>query len=106
MTCKDFSGMIPAFMQDTLDNNSLRIFLEHLDGCKGCREELEIQYLVSKVFDQQDAGQEVNLSKEIPALIEKERKLLKGRTRLAIIAGAFESVAIVTFIATVILYLM
>ena len=103
MTCKDFSGMIPAFMQDTLDNNSLRIFLEHLDGCKGCREELEIQYLVSKVFDQQDAGQEVNLSKES---LFRKRKLLKGRTRLAIIAGAFESVAIVTFIATVILYLM
>ena len=95
MTCKDFSGMIPAFMQDTLDNNSLRIFLEHLDGCKGCREELEIQYLVSKVFDQQDAGQEVNLSKELPALIEKERKLLKGRTRLAIIAGIIAAAVVI-----------
>ena len=50
MTCKEISGMIPAFFDDTLDNESLRVFLNHLDRCKTCREELEIQYLVIRVL--------------------------------------------------------
>ena len=106
MTCKEFSSMIPAFMEDTLDNDSLRIFLNHLESCKSCREELEIQYLVTKVFDRMDAGEEVNLSKDLPEYIEKEKKLLNTRKRLSITAAVFESAAIVAAIVTVILYLI
>ena len=69
MTCKEISGMIPAFFDDTLDNESLRVFLNHLDRCKTCREELEIQYLVIRVFNHMDAGGEVNLSRDLPAYI-------------------------------------
>ena len=106
MTCKDFSSMIPSFMDDTLDNESLRSFLNHLNKCKGCREELEIQYLVNKVFDQMDVGEEINLSKDLPAYIEKEEKLLYGRERLAGIAAIVEVATITAAVLTVIIYLM
>lgn len=106
MTCKEFSSMIPAFMADTLDDNSLLNFLDHLDECKGCREELEIQYLVSKVFDQTDPDEEVNLSRDLPAFIDKEQKLLHKRQWLSIIAAVCESAAIATFVVTVVVYMM
>ena len=54
MTCKDFSGMIPDFFNDRLDNASLKAFLDHHRTCKGCREELEIQYLVGRAFEQME----------------------------------------------------
>ena len=106
MKCSEFSGLVPSFLNDTLDDTSLREFLEHYDSCQGCREELEIQYLVDKVFNQMDAGEEVNLSKDLPEYIEKEKKLLNTRKRLSITAAVFESAAIAAAIVTVILYLI
>ena len=106
MTCKEISGMIPAFFDDTLDNESLRVFLNHLDRCKTCREELEIQYLVIRVFNHMDAGGEVNLSRDLPAYIEQERKLLLKRERLAAVAGMMEIAAVITFVITCIIFMM
>ena len=82
MTCKDFSGMIPDFFNDRLDNASLKAFLDHHRTCKGCREELEIQYLVGRAFEQMEAGEEVNLAKDLPDYIEKEEHRLEGRARI------------------------
>jgi len=106
MTCKEISGMIPAFFDDTLDNESLRVFLNHLDRCKTCREELEIQYLVIRVFNHMDAGGEVNLSRDLPAYIEQERRLLLKRERLAAAAGMMEIAAVITFVITCIIFMM
>lgn len=106
MTCKEFSSMVPGFLDDTLDNESLRLFLSHLDSCKNCKEELEIQYLVKRVFDEKSLGEELNLSKDLPAFIDKERNLLRARRRLSYTAAAFESIAIAAAIVTVILYMI
>ena len=106
MTCKDFSSMVPGFLDDTLDNDSLRRFLNHYDECKSCREELEIQYLVKRVFDEKSAGEEINLSKDLPAYIERERDILRKRQRLSALAAVFESVAICTAILTAIVYII
>lgn len=106
MTCKEFSSMLPGFLDDTLDNDSLRLFLNHLDECGNCKEELEIQYLVKRVFDEKSLGEELNLSKDLPAFIEKERDLLRRRRRLSVTAAVFESVAIVAAIVTAILYMI
>ena len=106
MTCKDFSSMLPGFLDDTLDNNALRLFLNHLDECENCKEELEIQYLVKRVFDEKSLGEELNLSKDLPAFIEKERDLLRKRRRLSVTAAVFESIAIAAAIVTAILYII
>ena len=98
--------MVPAFLDDTLDNEDLHAFLDHLDECKGCREELEIQYLVNRVFDEKSAGEEINLSKDLPAYIDKERGILLKRRRLSVAAAVFETVAIVAAILTAVLYMI
>ena len=51
MKCKEFVGMVPAFLEDSLDDATLQEFLDHYDGCQGCREEVEIQYLIDRVFN-------------------------------------------------------
>ena len=105
ITCKEFSGMIPAFMEGTLEDRFLRWFLAHYDTCPGCREELEIQYLVGKVFEQMDVGEEINLSRDLPAFIEEQRRHLEYRNRLAFSAFLVECFTVLMAVVTAILYL-
>ena len=105
MTCKDFSDMLPGFFGDRLDTASLTAFLDHYDHCEDCREELEIQYLVDKAFLEEDVSDEINLHRDLPAFIEKERMLLHSRMKLRNIAAVIETVTITAVILTVLLYL-
>ena len=38
MTCKETEKLIPAFLQDELDTEELREFMEHIEECGECRE--------------------------------------------------------------------
>ena len=104
MNCKEFSGMIPSFMNDTLDDASLSAFLEHHHRCAECREELEIQYLVSKAFDQMEEGEEINLSRDLPAYIELERQRLLTRGRLTAAAVVMEILAVAATVVSAFLF--
>lgn len=104
MKCKDFSGMVPAFLKDTLDDTSLREFLEHYDSCQGCREELEIQFLIERVFNEMGVADGINLHKDLPEYIGKERKLLKKRSRLTSVAVLMELTAVIAVVLTAILF--
>ena len=44
MTCKEVEKWIPLFLRDDLDTDDLREFMEHIDKCEECREELSIQF--------------------------------------------------------------
>ena len=105
MTCKDFSGMIPAFFEDQLDNASLREFLEHYHDCENCREELEIQYLVKMAFEQMESGEEINLAKDLPACIDRAQHRLERRVRLGRTAMCMELAAVVLSVITAVVYL-
>lgn len=104
ITCKDFSGMISAFMNDTLDDAALRAFLDHYEACKNCREELEIQYLVGKAFNQMEKGEEINLFRDLPAYVEKERRLLENRVRLSRTAAILEAFTVAMAVLTAVIY--
>ena len=51
MKCSDIQKLIPAFLDDDLDNQDLSLFLSHVESCSECREELTIQFLVSVGLD-------------------------------------------------------
>lgn len=105
MTCKEFSGMIPAFLEESLDDIFLREFLHHYDSCRGCREEVEIQYLIDRAFDGEKISEGINLAKDLPAFIEKERRSVAVRSGLSNAASSLELIAVITAIVTAILYL-
>lgn len=68
MNCKDTEKMIPAFLQDDLSGKELRQFIEHIDSCKECMEELSIQFLVAEGLERLESGNNFNLKN---ALAEK-----------------------------------
>ena len=105
MTCKTFSGMISSFLTGTLEDDSLREFLDHYDKCENCREEVEIQYLVSRAFDHEEEKEVINLSKDLPDLVEKERSDMVFRSRLGYTAYTLEILTVILVILTMFIFL-
>jgi predicted anti-sigma-YlaC factor YlaD len=68
MDCKTAEKTIPYFLQDELDGTELAEFVEHIEGCPECREELTIQFLVAEGIGQLEKGDSFNLQN---ALYEK-----------------------------------
>lgn len=61
MNCKDTEKMIPAFLRDDLDSRELKRFIEHIDFCPECMEELSIQFLVAEGLERLESGSNFNL---------------------------------------------
>ncbi len=106
MKCKEFTGLVPAFLEDSLDDTTLQEFLDHYDGCQGCREEVEIQYLIDRVFNDKRVDNGINLEKDLPEYINNERRQLAYRTKLVNAAFVLELTAVVVAVVTAILYVM
>lgn len=55
MNCKRAQGLITAFINEQLkDDNEMKAFVEHMDSCAECREELEVTYALLTAMKQLD----------------------------------------------------
>ncbi len=82
MDCKEFQRMIPDFLEDELDNYSLEDFLNHIEKCKNCKEELTIQFLIDAGIQRLEDGSTFNLSNELQSTIGDAWQRLRMRKRL------------------------
>lgn len=46
MKCNEALQMFNGYMDEELNHKELDIFLNHIEECKNCREELEINYIL------------------------------------------------------------
>ena len=74
MKCKDAEKMIPAFLNDELEGLELKKFIEHVDSCPECMEELTIQLLVMEGLERLESGNNFNLMNAL------SRKLAAARS--------------------------
>ncbi|MCI8659403.1 MAG: zf-HC2 domain-containing protein [Lachnospiraceae bacterium] len=56
MTCREVEKMVMPYIDEGLGEEELDEFLEHIQDCDSCREELEIYYTVSVGLRQLDLG--------------------------------------------------
>ena len=54
MTCREAERLVIPFIHYELDDDTAARFLEHIDHCPDCREELEIYYTVEEGIKQLD----------------------------------------------------
>ena len=54
MTCLDTQRMIIRFINDDLSLEELELFLDHVNSCSECREELEVYYALITAMKQLD----------------------------------------------------
>ena len=71
MDCKKAVSMIPAYLEDSLDAKDLQAFLEHIDNCDDCSEELSIQFLITEGLSTLSTGDSYDLQ---TAMIDKVRE--------------------------------
>ena len=46
MTCREVEKLVVPYIHDELTNDELDAFIEHVETCDSCMEELEIHYMV------------------------------------------------------------
>ena len=73
MNCKETEKKIPYFLQDELDGSKLEEFVEHVETCPECKEELSIQFLVAEGLERLESGNNFNLQKELLMKLENAR---------------------------------
>ncbi len=61
MTCKEVEQMIMPYINDELTDKQLGPFLEHINACKSCYEELEIYYTIYAGLSQLDGENEAGI---------------------------------------------
>ena len=90
MTCKDAEKLIPLFLDDDLDNQDLADFLDHVETCPECKEELTIQFLVKVGMQRLEDGNTFNLAGELNSLLKDARKRLRHRKYLVVTSYVLE----------------
>ncbi len=103
MICKDADKIIGLFLDDDLDNQQLADFLNHIDHCPECREELTIQFLVKVGMQRLEDGNTFNLKEELDAMLLEARRRLNARKTLVYVSNALELVVVALAAITVIL---
>lgn len=106
MNCKEVEKLIPLFLEDDLDTEDLHDFMEHIEKCSECKEELSIQFLVSEGMARLETGNVFDLQNELTVRIENAEHALKIRENmkwLLFMLEGFVSVLLITLIALIIL---
>ena len=103
MDCNKIQRLIPDFLNEDLKTRELARFLQHMDTCKECKEELTIQYLSSEGISRLEEGKTFDLDRELNEYILQMEKGIKRRRNLVLGYIAFEVAAIAT-IALIYIY--
>ena len=73
---------IPAFLDDALTNSELRAFLDHVDACENCKEELTIQFLMQVGTKRLEDGRAFHLGEALDKCLKDAHARLRKRVRL------------------------
>ena len=105
MNCKETEKKIPYFLQDELDGGKLEEFIEHVETCSECKEELSIQFLVAEGLERLEGGNNFNLQKELVAKLEDaEHRISVHRTLWYVLVCLETAVASAIIIALCVVF--
>lgn len=105
MDCKSFERMIPDFIAQRMDYPTLKNFLGHMEKCGDCREELEIQFLVSEGIQRLEDGSAFDLQTELEQRLEEAVQSIRFHNGFMSFGLAME-VAAVCMLAGVMVWML
>ncbi len=76
MDCKKAQQQIELYLADELDTDELEAFMEHMDSCEDCRDELEIQFLVREGLARLEDGSTFDLGTELRSKVARTKKII------------------------------
>ena len=104
MDCKQVEKMIPQFLDDDLTTEELREFMEHIENCTDCKEELTIEFLVSEGLVRLENGAVFDLQKELLECIASAERHLHWRENVHMFLYILEGLVAVEAITVAALF--
>lgn len=98
MDCKEFTKLTPYWLKEELIGRTAYRFLDHMDSCDECREELHIQFLVMEGTQRLESGESFDLDKELALKVANYRKKLLRAHRMNVVIYWMEAIAIAAII--------
>lgn len=102
MDCKEFERLIPGFIKGQLDYRTLRKFIEHMNSCAECKEELVIQFLVIEGMVHLEEGNAFDLQRELDIRLNEARRRIRIHDSFIYAGQMLETFAVIMLIATVV----
>lgn len=106
MDCKEVQKNISCYLDGKLNTKQMMRFLDHVENCSDCMEELSIQYLVEEGTARLEEGRGFDLNRELKKKIEDSREEIKRRRKLNMVLYAFEALAIIAVIFILVLVVL
>lgn len=104
MTCKEAESLVMPYIKNELTDEELFEFLEHIEHCPECREELEIYFTVDVGIRQLDSETgNYNIKGALETAIEQSRERLEAVRLVKIVRYAVSTLSVMTLIITVLL---
>ena len=101
MNCKRFEGLITYFVDRKLDYATMKQFMEHMNSCTQCKEELNIQFLVNEGLVRLEEGEAFDLQKEMHELLGSARKRIRTHERFMMHGRLAELIVMLSIAAVV-----
>ena len=104
MTCKEAESLVMPYIKNELTDEELFEFLEHIEHCPECREELEIYFTVDVGIRQLDSETgNNNIKGALETAIEQSRERLEAVRLVKIVRYAVSTLSVMALIITVLL---
>lgn len=103
MNCKEFTRLMPIWLKEDLRGRKANQFLDHMNTCEECREELHIQYLVIEGTARLETASSFNLDEELAMKVARYKLRLKREHIINVAIYWLEAIALVAVIFILIL---
>ena len=103
MKCKEAEKLIFLFLEDELEDEDLREFMDHVEKCEECKEELTIQFLVLEGVARLETGNVFDLQKELKIRLSDADHGIRSRENMRWVLYALEGLVAVAVITLILL---
>ena len=100
MDCRTAEGMVNKYIGHALSVNELEEFLEHIENCSSCYDELATYFIVHKAMEQLDEKQEESVL-DFKGLLEEDIRKSRRYIRKKKVSWLMFGVSICLLIATI-----
>ena len=106
MTCKDAEKLIPIFIKDELNYIELEKFIDHIEECPDCMEDMSIQFLVTEGMVRLEQGSAFDLNQELRNLLELSKAHIRVHRGMQYIGIGLEIVALIAILVVILVILL
>ena len=86
MKCNEFIGLIPRFVDESLEQEYYENFVRHAGECSECRDELEIHYMIQVGLEriEEDSSKSFDIEGELRGQLQRYQRIANKRFKRSV----------------------